>query len=86
MSFFSSSRMGFSAEPPVSKSSNAVGEQGVSLPVLKKRLHQADHFPGRMQHRPDQQTRDTRLSPSLPVHLRLNVLRPSLLKFLADWG
>ena len=35
MSSSSSSRMGFSVEPPISKSSNAVGEKGVSTPGLK---------------------------------------------------
>ena len=28
-------RIGFSAEPPISKSSNAVGEKGLSMPGLK---------------------------------------------------
>ena len=35
LSSASSSRMGFSAELPISKSSNAVGEKGVSMPGLK---------------------------------------------------
>ena len=34
LSSSSSSRIGFSAEPPISKSSNAVGEKGVSMPGL----------------------------------------------------
>ena len=46
-------------------------------PVKKQRLHPADHFPSRLQHRPDQQTPDTRLYPSLLGHLHLKVLRPS---------
>ena len=35
LSSSSSSRMGFSAEPPISKSSYTVGEKGVSMPGLK---------------------------------------------------
>ena len=35
LSFSSSSRMGFSAEPPISKLSDAVVEMGVTMPGLK---------------------------------------------------
>ena len=56
-------------------------------PVKKQPLHPVDHFPIRIQHRPDQQTSDTRLCPSLLVHLRLKVLRPSFHVFLlVGWG
>ena len=86
MSSSSSSRIGFPAEPPISKSSKAVGEKGVSLPGLKQRLHPTDHFPSRIKHRPDQQIPDTRVCLSLLVHLRLKVLCPSFHVFLAGWG
>ena len=52
----------------------------------KHRLYPVDHFPIRIQHRPDQQTPDARLCPSLLVHLRLKVLCPSFHVFLAGWG
>ena len=55
-------------------------------PVQKQRRHPADHFPSRIQHRPDQPTPDIRLCPSLLVHLHLKVLRSSFDVFLAGWG
>ena len=36
LSSSSSSRKGFSPEPPISNSTNAVGEKGLSIPGLKK--------------------------------------------------
>ena len=86
LSSSSSSRMGFSAESHISKSSNAVSEKGVSMPGLKLCPNPVDHFPSRIEHRPDQQTPDTRLCPKFLVHLRLKVLRPSFRVFLAVWG
>ena len=78
----STSRMGFSAEPRISKSSNAVEEKGVSMPHLKIASTSADHFHSRIQHRPDQQKPDTRLCP-YHVQLLLKVLRPSVQVLLA---
>ena len=91
MSSSSAGRMGFSAEPPISKSSErrwyivreivAVGEKRV-CPVFKQRVHPTDPFSSRTQHRPGQQTPDTRLCPYL-VQLYLKKLRPSFHVFLA---
>ena len=86
LSSSSSSRMGFPAEPPISKSSNAVGEKGVSKAGLKQRVHPTDHFPSRNQRLPDQQTPDTRLCPAILVQLHFKVLRPSFHVFVAGTG
>ena len=45
------------------------------MPGLKQRLHPVDQIPSRIQHRPDQQTTDTRFCPSLLVHLHLKSLQ-----------
>ena len=55
-------------------------------PAEKQPLYPADHFSSRIQQRLGQQTPDTRLCPSLLVHLRLKVRRPSFHVLLAGWG
>ena len=56
MSSFPSSSVMFSAEPPFSKSSSAVGEKEVSMPGVK--TDPTDHSSSRFQNGPDQ-TSDT---------------------------
>ena len=73
---------GFMLNLPSPSRQTLLVKREYQCPVWKQRLHPADRFPSRIQHRPDQQTPATFLCPYL-VRLHLRVHRPSFHVFLA---
>ena len=76
--------MGFSANIPISESSNAVGGKGKWIPGLKTDFFLSDQFPIRL-HYCLHQKLGTRLSPCL-VHQHLRVVHATFQLFVAGWG